>query len=158
LGMVVASPASKHERGRLSEIGGQMSVADGSPVEKKPRETRRKKLGPKAEGPEGSRMELEPVLENEPHGIDTIRKTASNALHNKGGSIINKMTEKAEEGNVPCAKFLCVLGDEHKELTEAQVRRIEESLASEWTDEPEWLRLRLSEEAKNDDLRRLRML
>ena len=152
--MPVAFFAGEHERGRLSGIGGQMSVADGRPVEKKPRGTKRKKLEPQAEEPAESRTKPKAASENELYGIDAMRNAAADTLSEKCVLIATKMaSEASEEGKVPCARFLCDLADKKKKLTEAQIERITRSLASDWTGEPKWLPV--IEDAKGDNRRQL---
>jgi hypothetical protein len=153
--MPVAPRASKHERGRLSEIGGQMSVADGKPVEKKTRGTKRNQPGSLAKGRAETSAVPEAVRRKKLHGIDAMRRAAADTLSEKCSSITTKMaSEASEEGKVPPAKFLCDLANEDKELTVVQVERVLRSLASEWTNEAEWLRV--IDEAQHDDWSRLR--
>lgn len=131
-----------------------MSVADGKPLEKKPRGTKRNQRG-LAKGKAETSAVPEAVPGKKLHGIDAMRRAAADTLSEKCTSITTKMaSEASEEGKVPPAKFLCDLAKEDKELTVAQVEWIARSLASEWTDEAEWLRV--IEESQHDDWSRLR--
>jgi hypothetical protein len=70
--------------------------------------------------------------------IDAMRQAAANVLREKCSPIANGMAEKAAQGDVRCARFLCDLANEDKELTLAQEKRVKRSLATEWANEPEW--------------------
>jgi hypothetical protein len=132
-----------------------MSVADGMPVEKKPRGTKRKKQAPLVEGKAESSAVPEAAPKNKLHGIDAIRKAAADTLSEKCTLITTKMaSEASEEGKVPPARFLCDLANEDKELTVAQVEWIARSLASDWSGEPEWVKV--IEKSEGDDWSKLR--
>lgn len=84
------------------------------------------------------KSDWETIEASDPDGAGAIREESAKVLAANAPRIVEGMAKKAAEGSVPCATFLDDRAKEHKELSEALVRKPKRSLATEWAHEPEW--------------------
>lgn len=97
-------------------------------------------VGPRLNDEPQAGTAAEPMNEQQEmaSAIDAMRQAAANALRDKCNPIANGIAEKAAQGDVRCARFLCDLANEDKERTLAQEKKVKRSLATEWANESEW--------------------